>query len=92
MFVKVLSIDRGKSARSRTYWTRQPLSVVELNIALSLYLEVRTGKHSEPLDARVFSKWLERTCAFLGQEQNGEVSFIHQTVKEYLLKPKQSWL
>ncbi|RAK95653.1 ankyrin [Aspergillus ibericus CBS 121593] len=64
---------------------RRPLSGMELHIAHNMYIEVKTGNAPTTMTSDEFGRWLENMCGFFVQIFKDRVSFIHQTVKEYLL-------
>ena len=74
----------------------RPLTDVELFIAHNAYIDVNKNRNAptkaQPTEAEVeeFRVWLQNSCGFCVQVFEGKVSFVHQTVKEYLVSDDDS--
>lgn len=67
----------------------RPLTLCEMNIALNIRIrpEISDEDSLELSTDDEFKQWLLHTCGFFVTIYDDRVFFIHQTAKEYLLRP-----
>lgn len=63
----------------------RPLSVMEMNLALSIQDTSSGIGYSGLHPESSFSRWLRNLCGFFVNIVNNEVHFLHQTAKEFLI-------
>lgn len=68
---------------------RRPLTLSEMNIALNIRIraEISDEESLELSTDDEFKQWLLHTCGFFITIYDNRVYFIHQTAKEFLLRP-----
>ncbi|KAB8259319.1 hypothetical protein BDV32DRAFT_150646, partial [Aspergillus pseudonomiae] len=67
----------------------RPLTVKEMNIALNIRDQTQCQMEAD-LDLQQesdFKAWIYKTCHFFLHVSDGRIYFIHQTAKEFLLRP-----
>lgn len=90
----LMRVDDGDKEAVRivlhlTMAARRPLTLCEMNLALNIRIrpEISDEESLELSTDDEFKQWLLHTCGFFVTIYDDRVYFIHQTAKEFLLRP-----
>jgi hypothetical protein len=69
----------------------RPLTLIETNTALNVSEQGQCPREEDLQlqEESEFTVWVYKTCHFFLYVSNGQVDFIHQTAKDFLLNPSE---